>query len=181
MYIELRTERLLLRPLDVMDLQTTHEYASDYDTTKYMVYLPNKSVEESLCFLTSVSEEWKKEEPSFYEFAITYDSKHIGVVSVRLNEDRTEGEFGWVINKKYWGQGFAKEAALAVKSFAVNQLRVKRLVATCDSRNISSAHVMEKIGLSFESEYERKYFDERGLAREVKYSCEIVDIPTTES
>jgi RimJ/RimL family protein N-acetyltransferase len=158
-----------------MDLQTVHEYASDPETTKYMLYLPNKKLEETHSFLARVSAEWQKEEPSFYEFAIIYNSIHIGAVSVYLNKEKTEGELGWILNKKYWGKGFATEAALAVKSFAVKELKVKKLVAHCDSRNLKSAHVMEKIGLSFESEGERRYPDERGSAGEFKYSCDIVD------
>lgn len=175
MHIELHTERLLLRPLNVSDLITVHEYSTDTENTKYMIHLPNKSVEETHNFLVCVSAEWQKKEPSFYEFAIIYDSLHIGAVSVYLNEDKTEGELGWILNKKYWGKGFATEAALAVKTFAVHQLKVKNLVAHCDNRNNTSAHVMEKIGLIFDSQGERRYFDERGVAGDLKYSCNVID------
>lgn len=175
MNIILNTERLTLRPLDVSDLQTVHEYASDKDITKYMIHLPNKSLDETYRFLADVRAEWQKEEPSYYEFAILYHSVHIGAVSLYLNEEKTEGEFGWILNKKYWGKGFATEAALAVKSFAVKQLKLKKLVAYCDSRNLSSTRVMERIGLSFESKGERQYSDERGTAGEFKFSRDIVD------
>lgn len=94
---------------------------------------------------------------------------------VYLNEDKSDGELGWILNKKYWGKGFATEAALAIKSFAVKQLKVKKLVAHCDCRNLNSAHVMEKIGLSLESKGERQYPDEPGLAGEFKYSCNVID------
>lgn len=33
----LKTERLVLRPLDIEDLDTVHEYASDVENTKYMI------------------------------------------------------------------------------------------------------------------------------------------------
>lgn len=174
MYIELNTERLILRPLNVLHLQPVHEYASDVETTKYMIHLPNKSLEETHSFLTRVSAEWQEEEPSYYEFAIFHDAINIGAVSVYLNEDKTEGELGWILNKKYWGKGFGTEAALAIKSFAVKQLKVKKLVAYCDCRNLNSAHIMEKIGLSFVSKRERQYPDERGVASEFKYSCDII-------
>ena len=169
--LNLRTDRLLLRPLSVSDLPTVYEYASDPETTKYMFRLPNRNLEETRSFLEHVSAEWQKDEPSFYEFAIIYDSMHIGAVSVYLNEDRTEGEMGWILNKKYLGKGFATEAALAVKSFAAERLKVNKLVAHCDSRNLSSARIMEKIGFSLESKGARQYPEERGLACELEYSC----------
>ncbi|ABN52674.1 MAG TPA: N-acetyltransferase [Hungateiclostridium thermocellum] len=140
-----------------------------------MIHFPHKSIEEIHSFLEVVSAEWQKKEPSYYEFAIVYDSVHIGAVCVYLNEDRTEGELGWILNKKYWGRGFATEAALAIKSFAINQLKVKKLLARCDCRNLNSARLMEKIGLSFESKSERQYPDERGVAGELIYSCVVID------
>lgn len=173
MYMELSTERLLLRPLDNSDLQTVFEYVSDVENTRYMMYYPLKSIEETHGFLAGVTAEWKKENPSFYEFAILYNSVHIGAVFIYLNEDGTEGELGWILSKTYWGKGFATEAALAIKSFAIQQIKVKKLVAHCNCRNLSSVRVMEKIGLLFENKGERKYPDERGFANEFKYSCDV--------
>jgi len=59
MCIELVTERLLLRPLNVSDLQTVHKYASDAETMKYMFHLPKKSLEETRSFISRVSAEWQ--------------------------------------------------------------------------------------------------------------------------
>ena len=47
MYIDIKTERLVLRPLEVSDLHTAHAYASDAKHTRYMIHLPNRSVEDS--------------------------------------------------------------------------------------------------------------------------------------
>ena len=42
MYIELKTNRLTLRPLNIGDLDAVHTYASDIENTKYMINLPNE-------------------------------------------------------------------------------------------------------------------------------------------
>lgn len=152
MYREIKTKRLVLRPLCLEDLHTVHEYASDKENAKYMVYLPNETLEETQEFLLEVCSEWQKDVPSFYEFAITLDKKLIGAVCIYLDSERREGELGWILNKKYWNHGYATEAAMAMKEFALNELKVSRLIAHCDSRNISSYHIMEKIGLTLESE-----------------------------
>jgi RimJ/RimL family protein N-acetyltransferase len=173
--MEFKTERLLLRPLDISDLQTVNQYATDVLNTQYMMHLPSRNEEETKQFLLGVSAEWKKEAPSFYEFAIVLHSTQIGAVSVYLNETRTEGELGWILNKKYWGNGYVTEAALKVKEFAIQSLQLKKLTAHCDCRNKSSARVMEKIGLALESKGEREYPDARGYASEYKYSSENVN------
>lgn len=64
-----------------------------------------------------------------------------------MNEQRTEGELGWILNKNYWRKGYGTEAAMAVKDFAINDLRVFALIAHCDYRNSASRNIMEKIGL----------------------------------
>lgn len=107
----------------------------------------------------------------FYEFAITLKEKQIGAVSVYLNEQRTYAELGWIINKKYWGNGYATEAAMAVKDFAVNELKVFNLVAHCDFRNAASCKVMDKIGLTLvKDDGVRQYPKTSEIARELMYS-----------
>lgn len=51
------TERLRLRPLCLDDLPTVHEYAGDVENTKYMIFLPNATEQESEAFLRKVEEE----------------------------------------------------------------------------------------------------------------------------
>lgn len=170
MYIELKTNRLTLRPLNIRDLDTVHTYASDIETTKYMIPLPNETIEETSQFLTHVTNEWEKDEPSFYEFAMMLGGVQIGHVSVYLNEQRTEGELGWILNKNYWKKGYATEAAMAVKNFTINELRVYVLVAHCDYRNSSSYNVMKKIGLKLiDDKGIRQYPKTSETARELKY------------
>lgn len=171
MFIELKTNRLILRPLNIKDLDTVHAYASDIENTKYMIYLPNDTIEETSQFLACVTNEWEKDEPSFYEFAITLNGLQIGAVSVYLNEQRTEGELGWILNKNYWGKGYATEAAMAVKDFSINQLKVPTLVAHCDYRNTASRNVMENIGLTLIIDNGvRQYPKTKEKARELMYS-----------
>ncbi len=174
MYLELKTDRLLLRPLSLEDLDTVHIYASDIDNTKYMLCLPNKTIEETKQFLTNVHNEWEKNQPDFYEFAIILDDKQIGGISISLNEQRTEGELGWILNKNYWRKGYATEAALAVKNFAINELKISKLMACCDFRNTNSYNVMKKIGLVLESDNGvRQYKHTSEIAKEFIYSLVI--------
>lgn len=173
MYIEIKTERLVLRPLNISDLESTHEYSSDKENTVYMYHLP-REIDETSEFLNSVTKEWEKDAPSFYEFAIVLDGIHIGSVSIYLSDDRDSGNLGWILNKKYWHNGYATEAAMAIKDFAVNTLQVKRLAANCDYRNTASSRVMDKIGLKLENDNGiRVYPKKNETARELTYSLNV--------
>ncbi len=170
MYYEIKTERLLLRPLSISDLKTVHEYASDEENTRFMMRLPNRTIEETEDFLTLVTKEWEKTEPSFYEFAIESNGVQIGAVSIYLDESKEVGELGWILNKKYQGMGYAAEAASAIKDFAFNILHVKKLIAQCDYRNAPSYRLMERIGMKLESDDGVRTYSKRNeSARELTY------------
>ena len=168
MNLEFKTCRLTLRPLSTKDLATTHEYATDLDVTKYMIYLPNHSEEETLEFLQWCEAEWNKEQPNDYEFAICLNGKHIGAISLS-HVDGTYYELGWVLHKHYQGTGYATEAARELVRFA-KSLGAQKLIAHCDTRNVASRRVMEKLGMELVLEQDRQYLDERGMAREYEYA-----------
>lgn len=157
MLITLKTEKLFLRPLSIDDLYSTHAYASNPLNTKYMIHLPNDTLEETKRFLSTVSSEWEKENPDFYEFAITLDNRHIGAISIYLDKSHSEGELGWILHKDFWGNGYATEAAFAIKDFSANKLCVEKLVAHCDSQNIDSYRLMKRIGMTLERSNEVRY------------------------
>ena len=157
MNIELQTKRLILRPLQLDDLEALYEYTGDSEGIKYMLFLPHESLQEAKKFLQDAVAEWAKENPSYFEFGMELDGKLIGTMSAYREDDGREIEFGWVIHRDYRGQGFVTEAALAVKAFAIENLKPVRLTAHCDKRNLASARVMERIGLCFAGEGMREY------------------------
>ena len=63
--MELKSERLLLRPLGMQYLESVHEYASDLENTKYMVYLPNAALEETVAFFQNLEKEMEKRTARF--------------------------------------------------------------------------------------------------------------------
>lgn len=171
MYYEMKTERLFLRPMNISDLQAVHEYDSDNENTRFMLNMPNSTIQETQEYLTNAANEWEKVRPYFYKFAIVLNGSVIGMAAVYLDEKREIAELGYILNKKYWGNGYALEAARAAKDFALNFLHVKKIFAHCDYRNAASARLMEKIGLKLESDDGVRIYTKRyETARELTYS-----------
>ena len=56
-------------------------------------------------------------------------------------------ELGYDIRSDYWNQGFATEAARAVRDYAVNQLKLPRVISLIRIGNEASRRVSEKIGM----------------------------------
>ena len=177
MHYEIKTDRLLLRPLNIADLEAVHAYASDRENTRFMYFMPHDTEEETRQFLTEAVEEWEKARPGFYEFAVMLGGAQIGGVSVYLDEERTEGELAWIIDRRFWKKGYALEAACAIKDFAVNVLKLSKLTASCDYRNSNSYRLMEKIGLRLENGSGTRIYPKSGEeARELTYSLCVDEI-----
>lgn len=96
-----------------------------------------------------------------------------------MDEKRNIGELGWILNKRYWKNGYATETVLAIKDFAIKKLKLSKLIAICDARNRSSHRLMERIGLSLESDQKaREYLKSGETAKELTYS---LILPSPES
>lgn len=150
MRCELKTERLLLRPLGPADFDAVRVYAADPVLTRYMIFFPHESEEETAAFLENAAAEWKQESPAVLEFAVMLGDALIGAVSLYLKDDELEkgdGELGWILRKLYWGGGYACEAARAVIDFAGQTFGLVRIVAHCDARNEPSRRLMERLGM----------------------------------
>ena len=57
-----------------------------------------------------------------------------------------EIELGWTLRRDAWGQGYATEAALAVRDWALREVRPRRLVSLIHPENLASARVATNIG-----------------------------------
>jgi RimJ/RimL family protein N-acetyltransferase len=62
----------------------------------------------------------------------------------------TEVEVGYTLGRDYWGQGYATEAAAAVRDYALRELGADRLIALIIHGNTASENVARKLGLEYE-------------------------------
>lgn len=146
--MEIRTERLVLKPVSMEYLHSTHAYASDLENTRLMMFLPYASIGETEAAIRKSEEQWKMEAPHHREFVILKDDEHIGGITLYFLDDRTEGELGWILSKAFWGNGYVTEAAKAILDYAKNHCGMRRMIACCDSENAASRRVMEKLGMT---------------------------------
>ncbi len=167
------TERLLLRPLEQSDLETVHRYASDTEITRYMMNLPNYTVEESQRFISDAVAQWESPLPEYYEYAILLEGKQIGGACLYLTEDRKQGELGWILAPGYHHCGYAAEAASAIICFA-QKLGLEAVFAHCDCRNTPSERLMQRIGMTLESSDGTRFYQKKNeTAGELKYSMKL--------
>ncbi|MFL5811991.1 MAG: GNAT family N-acetyltransferase, partial [Bdellovibrionia bacterium] len=65
----------------------------------------------------------------------------------RETQESAVANLGWAINPDFQKQGYATEAARALIAFGFEQLGLSVIYTTCDTRNVASYRVMEKVGM----------------------------------
>jgi len=147
----LHTDRLILRRMEMKDSGDMFEYACDPFVTRYLTWEPHPDEVYTRRYLSYIGGRYKAGE--FYDWALILkdENKMIGTCGfTRIDYKKKIGEIGYVINKRYWGQGLATEAAIQVIQFAFTVLQLKHLEARYMERNIASRRVMEKAGMHYD-------------------------------
>ncbi|HEX8641289.1 MAG TPA: GNAT family N-acetyltransferase [Allosphingosinicella sp.] len=81
------------------------------------------------------------------------DGQLLGFCGLKVADDEgspVEGEYevGWRLREDAWGQGFAKEAAIASLDYAFGALGAERVVALTVQGNSPSWGLMERLGMN---------------------------------
>jgi RimJ/RimL family protein N-acetyltransferase len=66
----------------------------------------------------------------------------------------SETELGWGLAREHWGHGYATEAALALRDWALGERGLTRLISLIQHENLRSVRVAEKLGERYERDVE---------------------------
>ncbi|MCA9876189.1 MAG: GNAT family N-acetyltransferase [Thermomicrobiales bacterium] len=147
--VELRTDRLLLREFREEDWPALHAVESLPEVARYQHFDP-RTPEESRAYVLGASESVQETPRTTYDLAVALpgDDRVIGRCGLGITDEaQREAVLWYTLHPDAWGHGFTTEAARAVVDFAFRELRLHRVWAECDPRNVGSWRVLEKIGL----------------------------------
>ncbi|MGE6204429.1 GNAT family N-acetyltransferase [Guptibacillus hwajinpoensis] len=146
----LSTNRLILRKMKEMDVDHLLEIFSDKEAMKY--YPACKSREDTLKWV-----EWTLHHYKVYGFGMWIveekdSGRFLGQCGLVLQkiDGCVEVEIGYLFAKKYWGNGYASEAALACKKYGFEQIGLSKLISLIDPENKASIKVAKRIGMTYE-------------------------------
>lgn len=145
--VELRTARLLLRPFELTDVDHVCAYASDPGVARFRPLPDPYTREDALEFVKrQIRTDWSTNA----EFAIVCGPRVIGGISLHVNPEHETGELGYLLGRRWWGQGLATEAARAVVDWSFRRFRLHKVYARAHVDNKRSWRVMERLGMTRE-------------------------------
>src|SRR5215212_7459257 len=147
--MQLETTRLLIRDFIDSDLDAVYAYGSAPEVVRYMVFPPSTlaGTREHIARCMTLAVEQPRRG---YDMGIALRSTGAIIGGITLGVvERAAGEaaFSYLLNRAFWGQGYATEALAEMLRFGFAQLGLQRIADSCDVDNSASARVMEKCGL----------------------------------
>ena len=151
--LHIETPRLYLRLMELSDLDDLLKIFGDpkvmasFDTEPFNREQMGHWVQRNLAHQDS---------HEYGLFSVILKSKEMLIGDCGLEHMEVGGEFvtelGYDFRSDYWNQGFATEAALAVRDYAFNALSLPSLISLIRVGNEASKRVSEKIGMQLIAE-----------------------------
>ncbi|HEX6263521.1 MAG TPA: GNAT family N-acetyltransferase [Actinomycetota bacterium] len=149
-HLRLETERLVLRPLTLRDLD---DMASLLGDAEALTFWGSPLDREG-------ARDWIQRNLHRYEtdgvgrcaVVLRATGELIGDCGLirTLVEGSQETELGWIVRRSHWGKGIATEAGAAWRDHAFDNLGIDRIVSMISEANAASRRVAEKLGMTIE-------------------------------
>lgn len=145
----LQTDHLTLRLLQPADAEVLHRI---YQSEGVLRYFPNPSpppLERVQRFVASQQVHWEKY--SYGNWGVLPDGEReiVGWAGLQYLPELNETEVGFLLDRPFWGKGYATEAALASLRFGFEQFGFDHIIALAHPENLASRRVIEKCGMIY--------------------------------
>ena len=173
--VQLETDRLILRPVNPSDLSDVHEIVSDTEVASSAGFAASETMDASVKRMLEYMDDNET-----LAVVLKETNKMIGTVSVQKRDwsmypidRRLKGrEFGFDLNRAFWGQGLMPEAVKAVQNYCFETLNYDFLTAGHFLGNIKSQKAIEKCGFAFlfEADHQNPGFWKKMIPTYIRYN-----------
>lgn len=152
----LKTERLVLRPLALDDVDLLWPDISDPDISRQMAWEAHTERSQTIDFLKN--EVARREAGKGITWAVLKDGSFCGIFSliglVRRHRALTynKAELAYWLSRKYQRQGIMTEAGRCVLRFAFGELNLHKLFVSHFSDNLASENLIRRLGFRYVGE-----------------------------
>jgi RimJ/RimL family protein N-acetyltransferase len=145
----IQTTRLLLRPMQPADAVVLHRI---YQSEGVLKYFPNPvapPLEKLERFIAGQQAHW--EEHGYGDWGILPEGEQeiVGWAGLQYLPELNETEVGYLLDRPFWGKGYATEAALASMDFGFERFSLDHIIALVHPDNLASRRVIDKCGMTY--------------------------------
>ncbi|MCO5993261.1 GNAT family N-acetyltransferase [Actinoallomurus rhizosphaericola] len=139
--------------IEPADWEAVHSWASQAAVCRFQLWGPNTE-EQTREFVAAAVEAWSHVPQKRFAYVARAGEDVVGMgeLHVRSFEQR-RGEIAYVVHPRAWGQGVGTAIGRRLLSHGFERLGLHRIFATCDPRNLASARVLAKLGMTWEGRH----------------------------
>lgn len=145
MTVVIETERLVLRPLTLADVD---EFVAMHAAPEVIDTMGSYTREAAVERLERNEREWRERGCGLVALTERATGRFVGRSGLKYWPQFGETEVGWVLHPGFWGRGFAVEAARACLDWGFGNLDVPYITAMILPENIRSLRVAERLGMT---------------------------------
>jgi RimJ/RimL family protein N-acetyltransferase len=159
MNLLIETERLLLRPIKLDDAKSMFVMDNNPNVHKYLWQTPTHEIRETVKIIEYIHKQYRENKIGRFATILKETNEFIGWTGIKFINDHTENgntnfyDYGYRLDEKFWGKGFATEASYAWLNYGFNQMKIEKMNAYTHSQNGASNHILQKIGMNFVEDY----------------------------
>jgi len=147
----LKTERLVIRELNLKDENDIFEMDSDPEVHRFIDNNPVKSITQSREFIKTIQEQYKENGVARWAVICKETLECLGWAGFEffktpVNNHVNFYELGYRFKKKHWGNGYATESCRAIIEYGFEQLNINTIFAITYPEHIDSQKVLNKLG-----------------------------------
>ncbi len=150
---ELETERLVLRMFRESDTDAYAEMLADPEVMRFLDGKP-LSRQEAWRNMAMLIGHWHLRGYGFWAVEEKSGGELVGRVGCWRPEGWPGFEVGWALRRRFWGRGYATEAARASVEYAFESLGQTRVLSLIAPDNVNSIRVAERLGERPRGEWE---------------------------
>lgn len=147
----LETERLLLRRMSSDDAEFMLGLLNEPSWLRFIGDRGVRTLDDARAYiLKGPVAMYDRHGFGLYVTELKAEGVPIGICGLVKRDFLDDVDVGFALLPRFWGQGYAYEAAAAVMEYGKSALGLKRIVAITAQDNHSSIKLLEKLGLRFE-------------------------------
>ena len=161
MQIFIETDRLILREIVPSDYPGMFELDADPEVHNYLGNCPIQNTEQARQNIDFIRKQYLENGIGRWALVTKETNNFIGwaglkLITEEINNQTNYYDLGYRLIRKYWGKGYATEAASASIAYGFNRLKLKEIFGMADTRNMDSRHVLEKAGMKYIETFDYK-------------------------
>ncbi|MFD8197537.1 GNAT family N-acetyltransferase [Streptomyces wuyuanensis] len=144
---------MTLSGIELADWRAVHSWASLAQVCRFQTWGPNTE-EQTRAFVATAVGAWAHSPQQRFAYAarIEGDVAGMGEPHVRSGGQR-QGEIPYAVHPRAWGQGVGTAIGKELLARGFEDLELHRIHTTCDPRNLGSARVLGKLGMTWEGRH----------------------------